>query len=136
MEKAAALFLLFVLGCDSCELAKLSQVNPSLLFCLDFISPLMGFGLSVLTGKGVKRVNRLWGRVKVSCGRYLRGGLCSKPWGRGGKVFGGKAVMVQLWLYLFKPIYEEEATMPLHLSFSFQFLIKTLHMSVKMEFKK
>ncbi|GJS27874.1 hypothetical protein Tco_0488494 [Tanacetum coccineum] len=57
-----------------------------------------GYGVECLCqGEGYRGWGE-WGRVRVSCLWYLGGGLCSKPWGRGGKVFGGKAVMVQLWI--------------------------------------
>ncbi|GKE12163.1 hypothetical protein Tco_1415714, partial [Tanacetum coccineum] len=57
------------------------QGNPSPPLCLDFISPLKGFvGLSVLPGERVIGALGWWGKVKVSCGRYLRGGLGLKLW--------------------------------------------------------
>ncbi|GJU80474.1 hypothetical protein Tco_1282839 [Tanacetum coccineum] len=49
-----------------------------------------GSGFVIVELERVCRGIGLWGKVRMSCGRYLRGGMGLKLWERGGLGFGGK----------------------------------------------
>ncbi|GKD71539.1 hypothetical protein Tco_1325629 [Tanacetum coccineum] len=48
-----------------------------------------GSGFVIVELERVCRGIGLWGKVRMSCGRYLRGGLGLKLWGMGRFSFGG-----------------------------------------------